>query len=149
MILMNWVITGWVRFPRAWELWDVRMLFWGWGIVCVSQILAGSDQWMYGPDLTVRQTPAQLIIKSTHPTTPLPPAQARSCGVFTNTILTQYYREVKCSCSPHTSHTFSISLSKIPFTTWSYSILYCIDARLYFILCSPASSMLKGLRLSG
>ena len=47
----------------------------GSGIVCVSQILAGSDQWMYGPDLTVRQTPAQLIIKSTHPTPtpPLPP----------------------------------------------------------------------------
>ena len=39
------------------------------GIVCVSD-LAGSEQWMYGPYLTVRQTPGLLIIKSTQPAPP-------------------------------------------------------------------------------
>ena len=81
----------------------------GSGIVCVSQILAGSDQWMYGPDLTVRQTPAQLIIKSTHPTLPSHPVPARSCGVFTNTVLSQYYREVFVFTSHLTPCTPSLS----------------------------------------
>ena len=65
---MNWVIICLCRVSQAWELWE-----WCRSTHCLRlSDVAGSDQWMYGPDLTVRQTPPRLIIKSTHPQPPPP-----------------------------------------------------------------------------